>query len=245
MHHLYSKLERAYSNLLEKVNFRWANQLVKIDRITLKKKRPPLKLNPVICISRDPGSGGKLVARKVSKKLGFTFYNKKLLEDLSKDMGKSSDVIAGIDEHTRSASDDFVHSLINPDYVSDVTFIKNLVKLMYKIAKRGKAVILGRGGSSILPAESCLDVRITAPESFRIKNAIKYEKLTREQAIKRVRKVTNRRADFVKQYFGQDINDIKLYDLVINTQQVSLDEAIDLIVKAYQKKFPKAKFKTQ
>jgi cytidylate kinase len=39
------------------------------------------------------------------------------------------------------------------------------------------------------------------------------------------------RADFIKRYFQHDIADARLYDLVVNLQQISRSEAVQLIAK--------------
>ena len=45
-----------------------------------------------------------------------------------------------------------------------------------------------------------------------------------------VKKVDRRRADYLQQLYGKDINDCSNYDLVINTDRFDVEAAIELIL---------------
>ena len=81
---------------------------------------------PFITVSREAGSGGRLIAKKVAKKLNFKYFDKKLIEMISRKSKQRQALIATLDEKERSFMNDLVHSLLNPDYVSEQTFIKSL-----------------------------------------------------------------------------------------------------------------------
>jgi cytidylate kinase len=101
-------------------------------------------------------------------------------------------------------------------------------------------VILGRGANLILPHDKCLRVRITASFSTRVDNTYKYEsKASKEAAREWVRQVEHQRNQFIRQYFGSNPHNPWNYDLVISTDHLSLDQAVEVILHAYTTKFPK------
>ncbi|MBU1085499.1 MAG: cytidylate kinase-like family protein [Candidatus Beckwithbacteria bacterium] len=197
-----------------------------------------LKFKPFITVSRESGSGGKLIAKKVAKKLNFQYYNKKLIEMTSRKAKKRKALIATLDEKERGFMDDLVHSLLNPDYVSEQTFIKSLFEVVLSIARKGHCVIIGRGGNFITSQYGGLNVRVVAPFLVRAGFTAQYEKYSLYEARERVKKFDKERKEYIKQYFGKDPSNANYYDLVINTTYLSIDQAVDIVIMAFKRKFP-------
>lgn len=192
---------------------------------------------PFITIAREPGSGGHPIGRMVAKELDFRFIDDELLEEIAKSTKKRKETLQNIDERGRSAIDDMLQGLLNPDYVSDITYVSELIKVILSHAYKGKVVILGRGANFITPFAQGLHVRITAPYSVRVRRAIDYEGHTPEKAREIISKYQKERKEFVRQYLRKDIEDSNGYDLSINTTYFSPQESTDLIVKAFRYKF--------
>jgi cytidylate kinase len=192
---------------------------------------------PFITIAREPGSGGGPIGEVVAKRLGFEFYDQEILDVVSKSTKLRKEVLEKIDERGRSAVQDFMQSVLNPNYVSDVTFAKHLSKVVATLAYKGNVVILGRGARFLTPRDRGLHVRITAPLSTRIARAVEYEKVSEQEARQIIKDVSKDRRDFVRQYFGKDINRSEYYDLVINTEFFDFEESVELILAALERKF--------
>lgn len=224
---------------------RWVKiQTSALDYFKTPLSKPGVKFTPCITIARDPGSGGKPIAQKVSEKLKLRFYDEALIDDIARTSNTSPNVIAKIDEKTRSVIEDLVHSIINPDYVSDVEYLKHLSRAMLTVVHEQGSVLLGRGSNCIIAPEHGLHVLITAPYDVRVDRAVQYEKVSARKARNIIAKVTEERRKFVEQYFNMDYNDPTSYDLTINTAHLDVDQAADVIVAAYQKKFPKRSART-
>ena len=203
-----------------------------------KKFDEQFSIRPVISIARDPGSGGKLVAQTVAEKLGFTFYDEALIEKIAKSAKKRKDIIAQIDERSRSVIDDMVHNLFNPEYVSETTYVKHLTKVILSVAHQGKAVILGRGSNFVLPRINCLSVLVTAPRKVRIQRAMLHEDIKEAVAKKRIDKISKERKDFVSQYFNKQYSNPDYYDAILNTDYFDIDAASEVVISSFRKKFP-------
>lgn len=211
------------------------SQLSRIAKLKIKQI-----YHPDIIINRDPGSGGRLVAQKLAKKLSWTLLDETLMDRLSEELGIPLGEFKKIDEHGRSWIQDSFHSIFNKNYVSDVRYITHLKKVIAHAAKKGDLVIVGRGANHILPPDKCLSVRITASFETRAANTYKYEGMeSLEHARSWVRKVQKERNTFIRQYFGVNPHNPWNYDLIISTNHFTLDQATNLIIQAYLAKFPK------
>lgn len=198
-----------------------------------------MEFRPFITISRDPGSGGKPIAQLVAKKLGFELYDKQIVDDIAKSVEARTKILEDIDEKERTQTEDFIHNLLNPEYVTERHYIKHLCKVILTVARKGKVVILGRASNFITPNAFGLQVRITAPYRVCVARAVQFEQVPYHKARDVIRKTIAERAAFVKQYFGKDISNAKYYDLTLNTTYMSLEDAAELIVGAFKRKFPR------
>jgi cytidylate kinase len=212
--------------------------LIKDIEKRLSHERP---FKPFLTFSREPGSGGKPIAREVAKRLGYTFYDKHLIEQVAQKMKVSSKVLSSIDEHRRTGVMDFVQNMFNPDYVSDESYFRNLVQVVLQLIQKGGVVILGRGANFTTPKAFGLQVQVVAPYRVRVARAIEFENVDFNKAREIIREVGADREGFVKQYIGKDIHQPKYYDLTINTTFFSIQAAVDVVLCAFEKKFPKAK----
>lgn len=224
-------MDRLVNKAIEK------SQLERVAKLRIK-----THWSPDIIISRDPGSGGHVIAEKLAKKMGWLLFDKPLMRKLSKELDIPEDEVANIDEHSRSWSADLIHSIFNPDYVSDIRYITQLKKLLSHAAKQNDLVIIGHGANYILPPDRCFRVRVTASFSKRVDNTYKYEgKKSREEARLWVEKIEKRYNQFIRQYFGKNPHNPWDYDLVISTDNYSLGQVVDIISHAYFVKFPEEK----
>lgn len=210
------------------------SQLQKIARLQIKSD-----WSPSIAISRDPGSGGQLIAEKVAKKLRWKVVDKTYMKRLASELNISASEFLHVDEHSRSWIADFLNTIFNPAYVSDIRYITHLKALLRHAAKKHNLVILGHGANLILPKAKCLRVRITASLTTRINSTYKFEhKSSQREAREWVEHIQRQRDQFIRQYFGVNPHNPWNYDLTISTDNLSLDQATQLIMHAFFIKFP-------
>ncbi len=192
---------------------------------------------PFITIAREPGSGGAPIAREVSRRLGFSCVDEEIIDEIARSTKRRKEIIKAIDEKSRSTLQDMVHSLLNTEYVDDLKYVTELVKVVLTYAHQGYVVILGRGANFITPFAQGLHVNVTAPYAVRVERAMKHEGLNETQAKAVIAKTELERKQFVKQYLKKDINKPNSYDLTINTAYMDVDQASSIIVDAFYQKF--------
>ena len=108
------------------------------------------------------------------------------------------------------------------------------------LAREGNVLIVGRGGQILLRRHpATLHVQIVAPLARRVQTVMAREGLEKRAAQNRVRASDRARFDYVRRYHDADWLDPTFYHLVINTGQVPVGTAADLIIAAQQAMYPK------
>lgn len=197
-------------------------------------------VRPFITVAREPGSGGALIAKAVADKLGFTFVDEQIVDEIANSTKHRKEIIKAIDEKSRTRIEDIVHSMFNAEYIDDVKYVTELARVILTYALRGHVVILGRGANFITPFAKGLHVNITAPYDMRVQRAMDFEGLNAAQAKEVIAKTEHERKQFVKQYLRKDLSKANAYDLTLNTTYYPIAEARDVVLEAFYRKFSRS-----
>ncbi|MEI6520544.1 MAG: cytidylate kinase-like family protein [bacterium] len=184
----------------------------------------------IVTISRQAATNGELIAQLVAERLSLKVFDKEIVEEVARRLHKECGTIKQMDE-----------ALINPvesilmewrESISEQTYIRQLRGAIRSISKQGNAVIVGRGANFILRNPDCLKVRITAPLELRVAMYVAGEGCTEKEALEWIKKTDKRRHDFIRKYYEADVDNPSNYDVVINLAGLTLEKAVDVIVKA-------------
>ena len=202
-----------------------------------KKQVPPARLKgnaslPVITVCLEPGSGGRLIADELAKRLNFTLFDKNILTTMANMAAVESKSLDTIEQQRPSGIQDFITSLVDNNYVYTGDYVSFLKQQVEIIGKLGRAVIVGRGANFILPPKDKFSIRIIAPLDIRIRNVSFKNGVSLAEAKKRIRNREQRRKTFIRETFHEDIADIMHYDLILNTARMDLETAVESIIGA-------------
>ncbi len=101
--------------------------------------------------------------------------------------------------------------------------IRNLVR-------DGDVLIVGRGGQILLAKEpGALHLQIVASQAIRIERVMARYRINYREASQRVRASDRARADYVRRYHNADWLDPCLYHLVVNTSQIPVPVAAEMV----------------
>lgn len=187
---------------------------------------------PVITISREAGSGGQLVAKGIAKRLGFDLFHREVIQEMAESAQVNSRLLETLDEKGLSMLEDWVSSLVHERHLWPDQYLQHLMKVIATIGRHGRAIIVGRGANFVLPPEKGFRVRIVAPQELRVQNVARDLDIPVNEAKRRVIRTNSDRRAFIRKYFNADISDPINYDLVINTETLSVDAAIGTICSA-------------
>ncbi len=175
-----------------------------------------------ITFSRKMGTNGSEIARRVADQLGYSFYDTEAIENAAREMGFLKD-IKEVDEKVPSLFERLFTQ--KPEIHLD-----RLHSIIYELASRGNAVFLGRGSHILLRTFKCaLHIRVIASLEKRIENLVG-RGWHREVAIKAIHKSDHERGAFIKFAFEVDWDNPELYDLVLNTDNLTVDMAANTVL---------------
>ncbi len=187
---------------------------------------------PVVTMCMEPGSGGCIIANKVAERLGFDFFHRDIIHKISKSAHISETVIESLEKERFSGVQDFISSLVKDQYIHPDIYLDHVLRVIGTIGKHGHAVVVGRGGNFIIPPKDRFAVMTIAPLKKRIENVARQFNVTSDAAKRRVLVRENRRRAFIRQSFNANICDPIHYDLVLNTQHLSIDAAVEAVIGA-------------
>ncbi len=215
---------------------RVTSALFEITRRQAPQPKPVPALKFSIAISREMGAGGKRLASLVGAKLGWRVFDHELLEEMAADLNVRVGLLESVDERHVSWLQERMEAFAAVPFISESTYVRQLIETLLSLGLRGQAVIVGRGAAHILSHGSTLTVRLVAQLEDRIENIIREKHLSHDATARLVRATDAQRTRFVRDHFQSDPTDPVLYDLVLNTSRFSIEECADLVVDALAKR---------
>ena len=186
----------------------------------------------IITISREFGSGGRTVGRKLAERLNIPFYDGEIIEKVHEETGFSQDFIKEQCEHSPTKSI-FSYAFVGRDVngISINDYVWNAQrKIILDLAEKGPCVIVGRCADFILrDRDDCFNVFIHADEKFKAERIVKEYGETDKSPEKRLREKDKKRKINYKYYTDQDWGVCDNYDISLNTGTLGIDKCVDII----------------
>ena len=183
----------------------------------------------VITISREYGSGGRLIAKQLSEKMGITFYDKQLIAEVAKKTGFSENFIRDT-EHQRPTNSflfDLYTTVVTPS-VPDQVFIAQ-AKVIKQAAAKESCVIVGRCADYILRDEpNVLRVFVHAPLDQRIRRAREEYGAAEDNLENYVIRQDKARASYHNYFAAGRWGQSREYDLCVNSR-IGIDASVQVI----------------
>jgi cytidylate kinase len=180
----------------------------------------------IITISRQIGAGETAVAPAVAERLGWECIDKKLLDREVEETGVTIPYVVHDDEHVPGLVESLQHPRGGDKYFHAV---KRIVR---EFGDRGNIVIVGRGTNWLLRKYDALHIRLVADMRFRIQRVMEYRWVNEGPARQIIHQSDHDRAAFHRRYFKADWDDPLQYHLVLNTSELGIDAAVDIVVGA-------------
>ncbi len=194
----------------------------------------------IVTISRQFGSGGREIGKKIADSLGIEFYDKELISLASKESGFCENVFEKADE---APSNSFLYSLVmgsnpmsslffrNDDLLTNDKLFSIQSKVIKNIANEKSCVIVGRCSDYILREEKNLTrVYFHADMDFRVKRTMELYKQSEKDANASILKADKKRNNYYNYYTGNEWTDLKNYDIIINTSKIGVENSVKAVI---------------
>jgi cytidylate kinase len=182
----------------------------------------------IITISHQMGAGGSEVGIGTAQRLGYRYVDQELLQDAVRRYGLAEEKLSHLDESKPSLFERF-----DAETRRYITVIQTA---LYEFAEQDNAVLMGRGGQWLLRGiPHVLRVRVMAPFDVRVKRLSKKlagpmgEQTNARTVTELVRRDDAEKAGRMRYLYEVGIADPALYDLVINSEKLSVGAVVGLI----------------
>lgn len=192
----------------------------------------------IITISREYGSGGRLIGKILAEHLSIPFYDKELIELAAEKSGLSPEFIRNSEE---TASSGFVFNLgaashiTNGYYISSEPFFGDKAffaqsAVIRDLASKGSCVIVGRCAGYLLREDpDCINIFIHSYLDDRLKRAVEVYGMPPTGLADKLVKIDKSRSNYHKYYTGESWHDMRAYHAAINTGIFGVDGAVKAI----------------
>lgn len=190
-------------------------------------------MNRIITISREFGSGGREVGKRLAEQLGYAYYDSEIITLLAKETGISEEYIKNISEkgmHPYPFQFSKSFSIYGKLHNNQTELLISQQKILKEIAKKGNAVIVGRGANIILKEYSPMNLFIHANLESKLKRcrskASNQEKLSDGEIIKEIRLIDKNRKKYHELISNNTWGKKENYHLCINTSNLEIKTII-------------------
>jgi cytidylate kinase len=182
----------------------------------------------VLTIEREYGSGAAAIARKVAARVEWKLWDQALTDEIARQLQCDRGQVELREETRDSLSYRLFKAFMRGSYegslntpnmkIADAEGIRQASeKIVRRVAKEGKAVIVGRGAAYYLHDRPCtLHIFIYAPFEEKVRR-LQSEGKSQADAIQLVENVDLDRTAFIKQHFGLDWPARQYFHLMLNS----------------------------
>lgn len=190
--------------------------------------------NRIITISREYGSGGRAIGRKLADKLGIHCYDAELIQKIVEKSGYPADYVKekGEDAEGGGLSMFLVDRRLGPTHQDTLWKIQSQV--ISELADKESCVIVGRCADYILQARAdCLTVFIHADFDKRVKRIINEYGEPEEKAYKRLKDRDKRRMAYYNYYTDKKWGNAENYHVCLDSGALGIDKCVEVLAQLY------------
>ncbi len=183
----------------------------------------------IITISRQFGSGGRELGKRLAERLGWDYYDKEIIDTLAEKDGLVPDYVkSALSNHgwhnvQLTYRNSFSHLLYDPGMSTQLLIRER--EILCEIAALGNdCVIIGRDADVILEDLHPFRVYVCAEMQARLARCMRFEqnrpeaeRLTEKQVLRNIRRIDRNRANTREILTGKTHGDGSAFELTVNT----------------------------
>jgi len=186
----------------------------------------------IITLGRQHGSNGHDIARALAAELGYTCYDKEIVDHAAENSSFSKEIFGTYDEKRVTS-----YIIPTPHYMGvhegfrlNMQVASVQFDAIRSLADKGDGIFVGRCADYILRGrEDVVRVFIMADKEFRVETLMKRKGISAEQARKLMKEVDKDRSSYYKYYTDQIWGEAENYDLCIDSSKIGVDGAVKVI----------------
>jgi cytidylate kinase len=192
-----------------------------------------------ITISRQFGAGGRTLGERLCDRFKFRLVDEFVIDELARKAKVKGDWLTAMEKEASSTLLSLLSNIVSsgliyrtpaaPGEDFERKKYKNFLRrIMTAMANEGGYVLLGRGSQLILRTHpKVFRILLVAEYEDRMKFMVQRYRLSEKEAKKIIKEKETQRAAVATKIFGADIDDPKLYHIVLNTSLIPFDWAVE------------------
>lgn len=199
-------------------------------------------MSKIITVSRQFGSGGRELGRRLAEELGIEYYDKEIVAEIAEHTALSEDYVKEIIECTPhnlypiTVGHSFAY-LESPAFQNTQSVYKAQKEIILSLAEKSDCVIVGRCADFILRDKNPYKIFVYADITSRMERcrsrSSKAEEYDDKALKKMINKIDKNRRSYYEFYTGNKWDDISNYNMCINTTGTDIKEFVSAIAKMF------------
>lgn len=192
-------------------------------------------MKKIITVSRQFGSGGRSIAKKIADELGYDYYDSELIKIVAEETGFDPAYIADAGEYAPGRSilsyalGSAHHATGQHISASDYLWATQS-RIITELAEKGSCVIVGRCADYILrDRNDCLNVFIHADDEYRAKRIVELYGVRDKSPQKRLEEKDARRRTNYKYFTGREWGQTENYHIALDSSALGSDMCVKLV----------------
>ena len=184
----------------------------------------------VITITRQFGSMGRPIAKKLAEKLGIKYYDRDIVDMAAKKLNMPVSVIGELEESVQGRFFRMKYPLgMGTRDIQDNIFNEQR-KIIQDIASKESCVVVGRCSDFILKEfPNSIHIYIYAPDEIRFQTCINEFQMQPDEARKMMLEVDKARERYHKEYAGYLPSDVRYKNLLIDSSILGLEGTAEIL----------------
>lgn len=183
----------------------------------------------IISISRQFGSGGHEIAKRISEDLGLKFYDRSMLDEIANEMNVKVEVLEKYDEKPRNLIltrrvGKYTNSMAEILAEIQFDFIKD------KAEKGESFVVVGRCSEVVLQEyEGLISIYISGDKEHKKERVMKKYNLSESEAIAKMMRHDKNRKQYHNRHADTKWGEAKYYDVCINSSPLDVEGTVRVL----------------
>lgn len=198
----------------------------------------------LVALSAAYGAAGSEVGPLLAERLGVPFVDRAIPLEVARRLDVE---LPTAEEHDEQIGGSFLKRILSgfiahdagapvpvgPELTVGEDFRQATEQVILAQAATGKGVILGRAAVIVLRARpDVLRVRLDGPPERRAAQAARIGGIGLEEAEQALRRLDGAHAAYWSRFYGADIKDPSLYDLMIDSTVIEIDACVEILARA-------------
>lgn len=202
----------------------------------------------LITISREFGSGGRELGKRLADKMGFSYYDKEIIGKIAENLKLNEQYIESVLDRGFTVNYPYTFRRSFSTQMNALnqatTILVEQQKIILALAEKGDCVIVGRGAETILHDMRPFSVFVYADMAAKVmrcrQRADDDENLSDRELERRIKQIDKARASYHSLISRTEWGDKQAYQLCVNTTEFGIPDLAAPIADLAEKYFERA-----